>query len=168
MSLSQTEITEFRGSVHQGDQVMTTGRRIGTVSKSEGDELLVIWADRMTSFKALEYWRTLVVARRLGLENEIQRQVDRQMKNMIAETEDGPCKVGISDDPSKRLASLQIGNPRRLSIFSLFGGYTRREAKDLEGWVHSALYLSHIRGEWFDANADEIESIIDKVIKDAE
>ncbi len=167
MALSAHEITEFRERVQPGWQIMTTGRRIGTVSRRDGNELLVIWADRMTSFKAFEYWRTLAVARRLGLENEIQRQVDREMKNIIAETEDGPCKVGISDDPSKRLASLQIGNPRRLSIFSLFGGYTRREAKDLEGWVHSALYLSHIRGEWFDANADEIESIIDKVIKDA-
>ncbi len=167
MALSQQEIKEFRSRVNKGDQVMNMGRRIGTVSKREGDKLLVVWADRMTSFKAFEYWRTLAVARRLGLENEIQRQFDREMKNIIAETEDGPCKVVISDYPSKRLASLQIGNPRCLSIFSLFGGYTRREAKDLEGWVHSALYLSHIRGEWFDANADEIESIIDKVIKDA-
>ncbi len=94
MALSAHEITEFRERVQPGWQIMTTGRRIGTVSRRDGNELLVIWADRMTSFKAFEYWRTLAVARRLGLENEIQRRVDREMKNIRAEVHrDGRWEV---------------------------------------------------------------------------
>ncbi len=150
MALSAHEITEFRERVQPGWQIMTTGRRVGTVSKREGDELLVVWADRMTSFKAFEYWRTLAVARRLGLENEIQRQVDREMKNIIAETEDGPCKVGYSKHPDKRLTACQTGNPRRLSLYAVsVSFYHEEDVRAAEYKAHSLLVELHMQGEWF-------------------
>ena len=140
--------------VQPGWQIMTTGRRIGTVSKREGDELLVVWADRMTSFKAFEYWRTLAVARRLGLENEIQRQVDRGIKNIIAETEDGPCKVGYSKHPDKRLTACQTGNPRRLSLYAVsVSFYHEEDVRAAEYKAHSLLVELYMQGEWFNISS---------------
>ena len=131
MALSAHEITEFRERVQPGWQIMTTGRRIGTVSKREGDELLVIWADRMTSFKAFEYWRTLAVARRLGLENEIQRQVDREIID-------------------KRLTACQTGNPRRLSLYAVsVSFYHEEDVRAAEYKAHSLLVELYMQGEWF-------------------
>jgi hypothetical protein len=54
-------------------------------------------------------------------------------------------KVGwTSGDPTKRLASLQVGCPHQLIILAAIpaGAY-------FEGVVHRKLWESHVRGEWF-------------------
>ena len=54
MALSTREITEFRDSVQQGSQVMTSGKRIGTVKYRDGHSVLVHWVDGMSGYVALK------------------------------------------------------------------------------------------------------------------
>lgn len=53
-------------------------------------------------------------------------------------------KVGISNYPVKRLASLRCGHPRELMLVATCPGGQDREKK-----IHKALKNFHVRGEWF-------------------
>lgn len=59
--------------------------------------------------------------------------------------DDSPFKVGWSyENVERRLASLQIGNPRRLRVV-----VTRRAPFEAELRVHKALADANMTGEWF-------------------
>lgn len=79
---------------------------------------------------------------------------------VIAAREQGPTKLGISDDPARRLKQLQTGHPETLMIF-------HKEAVDaplayyLERNLHKSISHRRLRGEWFDlAVAEAISHII--------
>lgn len=59
--------------------------------------------------------------------------------------EEGPIKIGIAANVTKRLDMLQTGNPEKLRIVGLL------ECHDsLEKVLHGRFRDGHIRGEWFD------------------
>lgn len=58
--------------------------------------------------------------------------------------DDGPLKVGVSQDVAARIASLQTASPYELRFLGLIG----RDATD-ESKHHEALRSEHVRGEWF-------------------
>jgi hypothetical protein len=65
----------------------------------------------------------------------------------IREGETGPIKVGRSDDPWKRLDSLQVGNPRRLTLIA-----AKRIGKSVhivERDIHSEFQEHQMLGEWY-------------------
>lgn len=53
-------------------------------------------------------------------------------------------KIGIAKDPSKRLASLQIGSPERLDLIATFPGSRKTEAR-----LHERFKRYRLAGEWF-------------------
>jgi len=60
----------------------------------------------------------------------------------------GPIKIGVSGEvpPTKRLKSLQGGNPYRLILL----GYIPHLESDLvERWIHSHFREYRLIGEWF-------------------
>lgn len=61
----------------------------------------------------------------------------------------GPLKIGIAEDPDLRLAELQCGNPRRLSVIARFPFLSRELAFAREQWLHRKFHHLNIRGEWF-------------------
>lgn len=63
---------------------------------------------------------------------------------MIRAGENGPVKVGFSDDPFGRLSNLQVSHWEKLRIIRLFEG---GEAEEVALHNHFADLL--IRGEWF-------------------
>src|SRR5690606_2168337 len=57
--------------------------------------------------------------------------------------EGGPIKIGKTRGPvESRLASLQTGNPRRLTLLATTRAYSERE-------LHSRFWEERIAGEWF-------------------
>lgn len=64
---------------------------------------------------------------------------------------DGVNKIGVTDNPFKRLAQAQTYNYRRLELRACFAvaGSDAREL--LEKAVHRALRPYHVLGEWFEA-----------------
>ena len=62
-----------------------------------------------------------------------------------------PVKIGISDYPDERLASLQMYNPAPLKITELIRFRSREEALLAEQTVHAVLAATgdRLHGEWF-------------------
>jgi predicted GIY-YIG superfamily endonuclease len=72
-------------------------------------------------------------------------------------------KIGITNSLTKRLSTLQTGNPIKLYIVRYYLIYT--DANRLEKLIHNYLSEYHIRLEWFCISVDilkDIESIIKK------
>lgn len=74
-------------------------------------------------------------------------------------------KIGIANDPDRRLGCLQVGNPRPLHIVHCFEASSYDRAKQVEGIVHKSLRNRHILGEWFDICADGASDAIKSVAK---
>lgn len=82
---------------------------------------------------------------------------------VIAGSPDGPTKIGITQDPEKRLRGLQTGHPERLAV------YAERQVRasvvrQIEGECHRRLKDVRSQGEWFEMTAEQAERIVDQVI----
>lgn len=60
-----------------------------------------------------------------------------------------PVKIGMSDDPEKRIKQLQTGNPRILRIIISIKCNSRQHAFELEKTLHRMLERNNILNEWF-------------------
>jgi hypothetical protein len=78
-------------------------------------------------------------------------------------------KVGVANDPNKRLINLQCGNPYPISLLASWYSYT---ALVDEGRLHDALAMYHKSGEWFKlpeevvakmCAAESVEELIDSL-----
>lgn len=70
----------------------------------------------------------------------------------VIENQHGHVKIGISSNPSARLANLQTGSPVPISIaFKIFAG---DRAFDIEQEAHIILASRRLEGEWFAASKD--------------
>src|SRR4249920_2993326 len=70
-------------------------------------------------------------------------------------------KIGESNDPVKRLAGLQTGNPDKLTIIRT---YLCDDGPLLERWLKEQFKEEHHRGEWFTL-ASRITDIDEAVIE---
>ncbi|MCA9932967.1 MAG: GIY-YIG nuclease family protein [Anaerolineales bacterium] len=55
-------------------------------------------------------------------------------------------KIGKSNDPNSRLASLQTANPYKLKFLNIFSADNASAAEET---LHTALYENKLEGEWF-------------------
>lgn len=73
----------------------------------------------------------------------------------IQADENGPIKIGFTaDDPKRRLAQLQTGNPHCLRLLGAIGGDTARERQ-----FHSELAAWRLQGEWFEPHATVLAAV---------
>lgn len=68
---------------------------------------------------------------------------------VITDTQQRFCKIGISDQPDKRLLELQTGCPFPLHIAHQFAATSRHHALAIENAAHRALASDNSSGEWF-------------------
>jgi predicted GIY-YIG superfamily endonuclease len=61
-----------------------------------------------------------------------------------------PVKVGIADDPEKRLKQLRTSCPFPLALVCCFACDTRDEALIMERKYRSYKLVKRLHGEWFD------------------
>lgn len=64
---------------------------------------------------------------------------------VIQEGEDGPIKIGVSNDPSRRLQELQTGNALDLRLLVKRPGIRKDEVR-----LHHLLATHRMKGEWFE------------------
>lgn len=95
-------------------------------------------ADQPTIIETITNWRAAGVT---------------QFVYFVQEGDDGPVKIGTAIDPEQRLAGLQGGNPRQLTIRHIIpGDWT------VENSLHLRFHESRLIGEWFGGGG--IERII--------
>ena len=63
--------------------------------------------------------------------------------------ETGVCKIGIANDPIKRLRAHQVSTWRRLVLARAFTAESSNAAMEIEASVHMAFSGLHVSGEWF-------------------
>lgn len=74
-----------------------------------------------------------------------------------SKSNNSPCKIGISDNPDKRVKQLQTGHPEKLEI-----KYKKiiENARLYEKLLHKDISYIRSYGEWFDLSVQEaIEQI---------
>jgi predicted GIY-YIG superfamily endonuclease len=81
---------------------------------------------------------------------------------VIQAGDNGPCKIGVTANPERRLAQLQTGNPAKLVLVTFFICTTWLVAKTLEASVHVALAPFRMIGEWFRVTPDTACRVIQK------
>jgi|APGre2960657404_1045060.scaffolds.fasta_scaffold83428_2 hypothetical protein len=69
-----------------------------------------------------------------------------------AKSNNPPCKIGISDNPEKRVKQLQTGHPEKLEI-----KYMKKlnNARLYEKLLHKDMSYIRSHGEWFDLSVQE-------------
>lgn len=72
---------------------------------------------------------------------------------VIAASKAGPVKIGISNEAKKRLAQLQTGQEKPLTLFAEEKCYATH-ALALEAIIHRQIAYKRIRGEWFDIDVE--------------
>ena len=77
----------------------------------------------------------------------------------IGNVELGAVKIGMSSDPTNRLAELQRSHPHKLSLYRVVDNVTQ----DYETELHKI--LTHIRkeGEWFELTDELIHFMINRI-----
>lgn len=68
-----------------------------------------------------------------------------------------PVKIGITANVAARLASVQTGQHKRLSVIAAFTTPNREIARVLEGQWHRHFAADRLEGEWF--NVDPIHAL---------
>lgn len=71
-----------------------------------------------------------------------------------------PVKVGITNNLTARLASVQTGSPNRLCIVHAFAAPNREVARALEGGFHEHMGEKRLAGEWFDVEPMHAVAVI--------
>lgn len=55
-------------------------------------------------------------------------------------------KIGVAQDPEKRLSDLQVGSPEKLNLIGIVYGAGREEERRL----HNVFHYASTHGEWFE------------------
>jgi hypothetical protein len=79
---------------------------------------------------------------------------------VIAE-QDGPLKIGVSDNPTGRMATLKAKR-RTLSVVASFS--RDGDARLIESIAHRLLLAKHVKGEWFDVSDAQAIAAIESAI----
>jgi hypothetical protein len=73
---------------------------------------------------------------------------------VIASSPEGPCKIGFSANPEKRVRQLQTGHAYLLNLH-----YSQvvpnNEARKIERLVHQTIGYRRSKGEWFDISVSD-------------
>src|SRR5476651_2183087 len=72
----------------------------------------------------------------------------------------GPVKVGISNNPRKRLATIQTACPFPVGLVYVFSLPNREISRDMERMFHETRRDKCLYGEWFDYSPREAVSIL--------
>ena len=79
---------------------------------------------------------------------------NRQFVYVIENMDNGAIKVGVAQDPEKRLAQLQTGSVGELCL--VYQSYVCSNAFNIESLVHQHFEDKHIRGEWYSVSKDDV------------
>jgi len=80
---------------------------------------------------------------------------DRKHVYFIRNTDEGVTKIGISNDPEKRLKFLQTSNHSKLRLV----GVIPHGGSLLESMLHKQLHETRLNGEWF-KDSDRLRSLL--------
>ena len=85
---------------------------------------------------------------------------NRQFVYVIENSDNGAIKIGVANDPEKRLAQLQTGSVSELCL--VYQSYICSNAFNIESQVHQHFRDKHIRGEWYAVSKDDVIAYLEQ------
>lgn len=81
---------------------------------------------------------------------------------IVATSERGPVKIGISNNPNRRLRTFNTASPDPVSLHAVM---TLDDARSIEQQAHAALKLAgkHRHNEWFNVSVDDAKALIERI-----
>jgi hypothetical protein len=142
----------------------STKRPIQVVEESQESKDVKAWLERERELQ-----------RRRILE-QVLAEIDNRSKGDVAPngcavyvmSSELGVKVGISDEPEKRLGQVQTGHPAKVSLFRVLWFFSRDEAAVVETKAQLVLTVrgAHLSGEWFKLSAAAASSSVSKVVQE--
>lgn len=83
---------------------------------------------------------------------------------MIVSDESLRTKVGVSSNPTTRLATMQTGSPERLNLVWTSPYMDAALARSVEADVHTGLEPWRVHGEWYDRGCHHCHDFIDDAL----
>lgn len=74
-----------------------------------------------------------------------------------------PVKIGMADDPKRRIKELQTGNPEVLNLVLTIHCRSRRHARLVESTLHNQLKGVNVLGEWYKVRNDKLYKVLNKL-----
>ena len=84
----------------------------------------------------------------------------RQFVYIIENVDNGAIKIGVGNDPNKRLKQLQTGSVSELEL--VYQSNVCSNAFDIEAECHHHFEEYHIRGEWYDVSKNEVINYLEQ------
>lgn len=81
-----------------------------------------------------------------------------QLVYVIRAMESDRIKIGIAENPTRRLLELQIGSPEHLELIGTAAGGRRLEVR-----LHAELHRDRLHGEWFEFS-DHVALIVGNLL----
>lgn len=129
-----------------------TKSELMTDQDKESARSLITWHLRHKTLtdKQLRY-ADVMVFRMKGKEKAAKERQTPEKFWLYAIRSDDAVKLGVSNNPSKRLKTLQTSHNKKLRVvWRYYVGNDRKEATKLEKKLHRFCNEHHQRGEWFD------------------
>ena len=89
------------------------------------------------------------------IEQDLEGTPEGEVYFIFMEDDDQKCKIGKSDNPTKRTSQLQTGNPYELYVYKTLPGYAR-----LEKMLHNYFKEKKIKREWFNITFEDVDDIV--------
>lgn len=74
----------------------------------------------------------------------------------LVQAEDGPVKIGVTNDLDGRMSGLQTGTPMELKLRYFVECFTEAVAYRLEKLLHERYQEFLVRGEWFNVDPERV------------
>lgn len=77
-----------------------------------------------------------------------------------------PVKIGVTIDIDARIKNLQTGNPYPLKCKALIECKSRKEAYNLESYLHHRLKRFRLEGEWFKSEYFNLKKLLGEYVRE--
>lgn len=77
-----------------------------------------------------------------------------------------PIKIGMADNPKRRIKELQTGNPELLNLVLTMKCNSRKHARLVERTLHNQLEGVNILGEWYQVKENKLFKVLKLLAKD--
>lgn len=77
----------------------------------------------------------------------------------------GPCKIGITSNLTRRLASFQTASHTKVVFLGSVLAGRREFARSVEGCIHELLAGKRTNGEWFDIEPHEAAGVLARIAR---
>jgi hypothetical protein len=96
------------------------------------------------------------------LERCLSSGVGRIRHIYLFKTDNNMYKIGVAQNPNKRLKGVQTGCPTKVEF--VFSTHTYR-ALNVEALLHEIFRENRVIGEWFNFNDDKLKFVISEIKK---